>query len=142
MRTQEERFLEKFQVDEATGCWLWTACRSTSGYGVFVVQNRNVPAHRWAYEHWIGPVPEGMVMDHFVCDTPLCVNPHHVRPASNRENTLRGVGVTAANLAKTHCEHGHEFTLENTYEREDRGGRECRRCRHEAVLRYRARKAA
>lgn len=142
MRPAEERFLEKIQVDGESGCWLWTAALGTAGYGIFWTGEGYSGAHRWAYEHWVGPIPAGLMLDHFACDTPRCANPNHVRPATSRENTLRGSGVTAANLAKTHCVNGHEFTPENTYERRDRGGRECRTCRNDAAYRYLARRAS
>lgn len=51
--------------------------------------------HVVVYEAHVGPVPEGMVLDHWVCDNRWCVNHHHVRPATQRENILRGNGATA-----------------------------------------------
>src|SRR6185436_5639797 len=99
----EERFATKFVVDAATGCWLWTAYRNPQGYGQFSDGVRMVLAHRWAYEHWIGPVPGGLDLDHFACDNPACVNPEHVRPVTHRENMLRGNTPSAAQRARTHC---------------------------------------
>lgn len=86
------------------------------------------------WERINGPVPEGLVLDHFACDNRACVRPDHMRPVTSRENTLRGDAPSAWNLAKTECNNGHEFTPENTYER---GGiRHCRACRNAAQKRY------
>ncbi len=48
-------------------------------------------------------------------------------PVCGRINILRGTGPTARNAIKTHCDHGHEFTPENTYAKPS-GGRQCRAC--------------
>ena len=53
-------------------------------------------AHRWSYQHHIGPVPEGLVLDH-LCRVRHCVNPDHLEPVTSRENTLRGEGFAAVN---------------------------------------------
>jgi len=123
----EERFATKFVVDAATGCWLWTAYRNPQGYGQFSDGVRMVLAHRWAYEHWIGPVPGGLDLDHFACDNPACVNPEHVRPVTHRENMLRGNTPSAAQRARTHCVRGHPFSGENLYITTE-GRRSCRAC--------------
>lgn len=126
------RFMRHVEVDAGTGCWMWTGGRWGPGrlYGQWHPEGhggRAVNAHIWAYEQFVGLVPEGLQLDHFFCDTPLCVNPEHVRPASPRENVLRSDSFVAWNLAKTHCKRGHEFTPENTYLWN--GGRHCRACR-------------
>ena len=109
-------------------CWLWTGGLKNGGYGQFHFAGGPVPAHRWLYERLHGPVAE-RCLDHFACDNPPCVNPAHVRPASDRENVLRGIAPSAQNARKTHCDHGHEFTPENT-ERwgPDKAWRRCRTC--------------
>lgn len=135
--TVEQRFLLKVRKRQ-DGCWEWTGTRTVKGYGMFRIGGRMVPAHRWAYGNWVGPIPKGQVLDHFVCDFRACVNPEHVRPVSNRENTLRGNTITAWALAQTHCKHGHEFTEANTYYW--KGGRFCRKCHHRRNQKYRQRK--
>lgn len=116
-------------------CWIWTGHCTSNGYGTFF-DRRTIKAHRWAYEHWVGPIPDGLVLDHFACDTPPCVNPMHVRPVTRRENTLRGDGPAAQNLAKTHCKRGHPFDEANTLHRQD--GRQCRVCVNVQQARRRA----
>jgi len=121
-----DRFGRLHRRDEGTGCWLWTGALDTSGYGIFTHLDTNVGAHRWSYQHHIGPVPEGLVLDH-LCRVRHCVNPDHLEPVTNRENILRGEGLAAANAAKTHCPQGHPYDEANTswYD----GRRYCRGCR-------------
>lgn len=109
----------------------------SSGYGTFYFEGRMVTAHRWAYEHWVGPIPEGTELDH-LCREVLCVLPTHLEPVTHRENLMRGKGFAARNARKTHCPQGHKYTDENTYVN-PRGSRECRTCIRE---RGRARDAA
>ncbi len=110
------------------GCHLWQGARCGGGYGVVGVERRMRPVHRVRYEREVGPVPEDMELDHFVCDTPWCCNPEHVRPASPRENTLRSTGITAQMAARTHCVHGHLLSGVNLYVVPRSGTRQCREC--------------
>lgn len=92
-------------------------------------------AHRMAYEELVGPIADGLQIDH-LCRVRCCVNPAHLEPVTQAENIRRGVSPTAANRRKTHCKHGHEFTTENT--RLVPEGRICRRCDVAKTQRYRA----
>lgn len=58
------RFAEKIEVLD-NGCWRWTAAANSSGYGRFQYQGRYPMAHRWAWEAVNGPVPVGLVLDHY-----------------------------------------------------------------------------
>jgi hypothetical protein len=58
---------------------------------------------------------------------------------TNRENVLRGIGLSAINAVKTHCIHGHEFTEANTYVERD-GSRCCVTCKRRRLRETRARK--
>jgi HNH endonuclease len=69
-------------------CWLWTAA-TNYGYGVFRIDRRSIYAHRYAYELLVGPIPDGLQLDH-LCRVPPCVNPTHLEPVTHRENILRG----------------------------------------------------
>lgn len=116
------------------GCWIWTGA-TIRGYGEVMTGSRAegtkrpLLTHRVTYEHFSGPIPDGLELDH-LCRQPLCCNPAHLEPVTHRENMLRGVGTIAAvNAAKTHCPHGHPYSPENTAVWAD-GQRRCRACRN------------
>jgi hypothetical protein len=121
-----ERFEKKYMPDPNSGCWLWIGSISPQGYGHFFHGGQMVGAHRFSYEHEHGLIPAGLQIDH-LCRVRSCVNPSHLEPVTNRENTLRGVNT---NRAKTACPQGHEYTPENTYTymRPGGEGRYCRMC--------------
>ncbi|GAA2990611.1 hypothetical protein GCM10017559_08320 [Streptosporangium longisporum] len=123
-----ERFWAKAVIDNAghdTPCLTWTAFKQKNGYGKFNVAGKALYAHRVAYEALNGPIPEGLHIDH-LCRNRACVNATHLEAVTNQENILRGETIMAANAAKTHCQHGHEYTPENT--RLHKGSRHCRTC--------------
>lgn len=202
-------------VTKTDTCWIWTGGLS-HGYGSFHRQEgdkrQQVIAHIYAYESLVGPVPEGLGLDHLchtraktecvggdACPHRACVRPDHLEPVTQKINTNRGINRNVlkthckrgheftpgntrvipvsdrlpnggrsclecermhqlkrkpptgkpnpvlANIGKTHCKRGHEFTEENTYrippnERMPRGGRSCRQCQREKVARQRAAK--
>lgn len=129
MNTAPERFWSKVEFTEDH--WLWQACLyPNGGYGCFWDGTRNVGAHRWAYEFCVGPIPEGLTIDH-LCRTPACVLPDHLEPVTNRVNILRGTAPSALHARKTHCPDGHPYDLVNTYTQPD-GARKCRACRRAA----------
>jgi hypothetical protein len=141
-----QRFMKRISVQES-GCWFWTGPLNRDGYGQFGADWKVYPCHRWAYEYFIGPIPDGLVVDH-KCHQPRdcaggseclhrrCVNPAHLETVAPIENMLRGHGPRrgqmashAAKRAQTHCKRGHEFNEANTYIHE--GRRICRLCRAE-----------
>lgn len=127
-------------------CWLWMSGKMNSGYGTFGTggrEGKNVGAHRWSYEHFVKPIPEGYEVDH-ICHPDdgscpggesdhhrRCVNPAHLKAVTGPENNLRSTSATALNARKTHCPAGHEYTPENTRIRNlpnGRKGRDCKEC--------------
>lgn len=67
------------------GCWKWMAARHPDGYGNICVDARTLPAHKFFYMLFIGPVPVGMECCH-TCDTPECVNPDHLFLGTHLDN--------------------------------------------------------
>jgi hypothetical protein len=49
-------------------------------------------AHRRSYERDVGPIPEGLQIDH-LCAERACINPDHLQPVTARENIRRGRGT-------------------------------------------------
>jgi hypothetical protein len=83
-----ERFAKKVEVADS-GCWLWTASTNEGGYGHFWRGPDDwMVAHRFSYEHFVGPIPEGLDLDH-LCRVRHCVNPEHLEPVTRRENLRR-----------------------------------------------------
>ncbi|MEV7013475.1 HNH endonuclease [Streptosporangium sp. NPDC051022] len=124
-RDLNARFWNK--VNKSEGCWLWAGGLDSHGYGTIKVSGRKYGAHRWSYEYLVGPIPDGLELDH-LCRVRRCVNPAHLEPVSHRENSLRSNSLAAANAVKTHCKNGHEFNETNTYYWG--GHRQCRVCRN------------
>lgn len=137
----EDRFWIK--VEKTETCWLWTAATVKGGYGTIRIGGVGSPmesAHRVAYELLVGPIPDGLHLDH-LCRVRRCVNPAHLEPVTCAENLLRGESFSAVNAVKTECLRGHAFTEENTYY--TGRGRDCRTCKRlRGQQAYAARKAA
>jgi hypothetical protein len=87
--TVDERFWIKIRITESE-CWQWIGALSLDGYGQFSPKKGvNKRAHRWAYERFIGPIPEKLTLDH-LCRNKQCVNPWHCEPVTFSENVRRG----------------------------------------------------
>lgn len=121
-----------------SGCWEWTAARS-HGYGAYSINAKHVSAHRTSYLTLVGPIPEGLELDH-LCRNRACVNPAHLEPVTSQVNTLRGESPSAQQARQTHCQAGHEFTPANT--RLSKGHRYCRECGREATRKAHAKAMA
>lgn len=88
------------KVTKTDGCWLWTgarAGRATLQYGNTRWSRRVRYAHRVAYELLVGPVPDGLELDH-LCRVPLCVNPAHLEAVTRSENVRRGYAARRTGL--------------------------------------------
>lgn len=131
-----ERLWTRVEKRGPDDCWLWTGATNASPngrggpYGKLGDQHpsrKTVLAHRVVYAHVVGPIPDGFHVDH-LCGNSLCCNPTHLQAVPPAENNARSTSPTAANIVKTHCPQGHEYTPENTGFRKGAGFRYCRTC--------------
>jgi hypothetical protein len=138
-----KRYASKVRVQGE--CWIWTGCiLKKTGYGRIhlTVNGKAVMmlAHRAVYELLVGPIPEGMTLDHkchdpkvcrvgTACPHRACINPAHLEPATGKANTLRSGGPTAINAAKVVCIKGHPLVWNGRQ-------RLCEICSKETIRRY------
>lgn len=130
--TNEERFYFYLHKGAEGGCWIWGGALNDGGYGVFRLSGSDgamTRVHRFAYELLVGPIPEGLELDH-TCRIHPCANPAHLEPTTQKVNTLRGVSPMAENARKKKCPQGHLYDEANTYVGAD-GHRQCLTCRTE-----------
>lgn len=84
----EVRFWAKTRL-APSGCVEWTGHVSkTTGYGQFGDDKKLYYVHRWSYQHFVGPIPEGAHIDH-LCNNRRCVRPDHLEAVTQAENNQR-----------------------------------------------------
>lgn len=128
-----ERFLRL--IERTDTCWMWKGRIGPGGYGLFGKVSRR--AHRFTYELYIGPIPDGYEIDH-LCHVRACVNPAHLEAVTPEENRRRAVHW---NFKKTHCLRGHPLYGDNLILTKT-GGRQCRTCARRRGVEYLQRKRA
>lgn len=102
------------RVERTDGCWLWTGTLDDYGYGQLYGGFENgrerapLKAHRLAYELFVGPIPDGLTIDH-VCQVKRCVNPAHLDVVTKGENTRRRHRPGYFNQPMA-CKRGHDWT--------------------------------
>lgn len=145
-----ERIKSRIEVNDS-GCWIWTGAKTT-GYGRISWKTESGKiwrsVHRVLYVHEVGPVADGLDLDHLChdpkqckpelaedCPHRACCNPAHLSPTTRRENLLRGGTVSADRRAVTHCPQGHELNAGNTLI-STLGQRQCKACTYERNRAY------
>ena len=112
-------------TDPVFKCWLWTGTLDKrTGIGLVWRGKQPSSAYRVVYEAEVGPVPEGLELDH-LCRRRLCVNPAHLEPVTRRENELRK-SFAYRNRKLLKCKEGHCMKANGA--RTHEGGRVCRLC--------------
>lgn len=123
------RFWDKVEV--VGNCFVWMGSKR-KGYGRFKLNGKSETAHRISYEMFKGDIPKNHIIDH-LCKNPNCVNPVHLEVVTQKENVRRGNASKSQNLS--HCPHGHEYTIDNTYTFPD-GRKRCRQCHNNERRKY------
>lgn len=134
--------LEAWQLtDGMSECWIWTGPLANENYGLF---NYTTPlgvhlrprAHRFAYELAVGPIGDGLQLDHLChtndlsclggseCPHRRCANPAHLDPVTALVNSRRSRNMGSE---KSHCPRGHPYVAENIYQYGP-AGKICRAC--------------
>jgi hypothetical protein len=127
IRSPQARFWSKVEAD-ASGCLVWRGTRNHDGYGIFKMDQKNLFAHRLAWEARYGSIRTDLEIDH-LCRNRPCVNTDHMEVVTHGENIRRGHAWhhwAARQLAKTHCPYGHPYSEANT--RRYKNSRFCRIC--------------
>jgi hypothetical protein len=112
---------------DSDACRIWPGALNSKGYGcVTNLRGGTRLAHRAAYEMHVGPIPDGMTIDH-LCREKRCVNPRHMEPVTTAENIRR------ANAVVHSCKAGHPLSGDNlvVVVRARGTQRECLTCRRE-----------
>jgi len=70
-----------------SGCWIWTNCLDSLGYGSFRRKFRGITqrAHRAAWKAYKGEIPTGLYVLHR-CDIRSCCNPEHLFLGTHLDN--------------------------------------------------------
>jgi len=122
-------------------CWRATKGIRKDGYCQIQLTGKRAPkvlGHRLSYEHFVGPIPDGLQLDHVRergCQFRSCINPAHLEPVTQAENMRRGTQAERAReyfdalwTDRTHCPNGHELAVVGITVESGTGHRQCRAC--------------
>ena len=92
--TVEERFWA--MVTKTPTCWAWSGEINPGGYAIITIRSVGRLAHRYIFESIHGLLPADIQVDH-KCHNHSCVNPEHLRRATNKQNQENREGAQANN---------------------------------------------
>jgi hypothetical protein len=119
------RWQRRIDVVQQPGHWMWTGQLNNKGYPVTHYKGQKRPAYVAVWETLVGPVPDGLELDH-LCRIVPCVFPLCLEPVTHAENQRR-MGEAQMACRKS----GHRYTPANTYRDPTTGRRRCRECARE-----------
>jgi hypothetical protein len=126
-----ENFWKRVTV-RADGCWDWNGALTHKGYAALRYEGNTRVAHRFSYRLLVGPIPDGLQLDH-LCRNRSCTNLGHLEPVDNWENQRRSPLTLGGRAIRSQtCPQGHSCEAE----RKSDGSRWCRTC-HNANARAR-----
>lgn len=121
------RILARLEPQQ-NGCMHWTGVIDADGYGRVGYRGRSSETiQRAVYMEFVGEIPPAATIDHTchtndqtcpggrACLHRRCGNRDHLEAVTSAENALRSRSFAGVNAKKTHCPHGHEYTVQNTY---------------------------
>lgn len=76
------------RIEFTDHCWTWRGAANGGGYGSVLHEGRTWSTHKLAYELLVGPVPDGLQIDH-LCLNKRCCNPTHLEPVTAKQNMNR-----------------------------------------------------
>lgn len=88
-------------IKNENGCWIWRRCTGNNEYGYMRWQGKWLSAHRASYKEFKGDIAKGYVISH-ICDTPLCINPEHLRQRTQKENMQDSASKKRMNHGEKH----------------------------------------
>jgi hypothetical protein len=121
-----------------SGCWEWQGWKTNWGYAETAYHGKPTRIHRQMYIiiHKVMLTREQYVCH--TCDVRHCVNPDHLWVGTNSDNQ-RDSSQKARHYESRRdcCEHGHEYTPENTSLKKCRPGQISRACKRCQLIRQR-----